>query len=40
MLPKETVNIYASIIEAVIIGHAIWDIAMVIISGIVGFVFT
>ena len=40
LLPKKTVNIYASLIGAMILGRIVWGIAMVIISGVTGSAFT
>ena len=40
LLPKKTVNIYVSLIGAMILGRIIWGIAMVVISGVTGSAFT
>ena len=40
LLPKKTVNIYVSLIGAMILGRIVWGIAMVVISGISGSAFT
>ena len=40
LLPKRTVNIYVSLIGAMILGRIVWGIAMVVISGVTGSVFT
>ena len=40
LLPKKTVNIYMSLIGAMILGRIIWGIAMVVISGVTGSAFT
>ena len=40
LLPKKTVNIYVSLIGAMILGRIVWGIAMVVISGVSGSAFT
>ena len=40
LLPKKTVNIYVSLIGAMILGRIVWGIAMVVISGVTGSAFT
>ena len=40
LLPKRTVNIYVSLIGAMILGRIVWGIAMVVISGVSGSAFT
>ena len=40
LLPKKTVNIYVSLISAMILGRIVWGIAMVVISGVSGSAFT
>ena len=40
LLPKKTVNIYVSLIGAMILGRIVWGIAMVVISGVSGSTFT
>lgn len=40
LLPKKTVNIYVSLIGAMILGRIVWGIAMVVISGASGSAFT
>ena len=40
LLPKKTVNIYVSLIGAMILGRIGWGIAMVVISGVSGSAFT
>lgn len=40
LLPKKTVNIYVSLIGAMILGRIAWGIAMVVISGVSGSAFT
>lgn len=39
-LPKKPVNIYVSLITAMIVGRIVWGAAMVIISGVSGSAFT
>ena len=36
LLPKKTVNIYVSLIGAMILGRIVWGITMVVISGVSG----
>ena len=40
LLPKKTVNIYVSLIGAMILGRIVWGAAMVVISGVTGSAFT
>ena len=40
LLPKKTVNIYVSLIGAMILGRIVWGIAMVVISGVTSSAFT
>ena len=40
LLPKKTVNIYVSLIGAMILGRIVWGITMVVISGVSGSAFT
>ena len=40
LLPKKTVNIYVSLIGAMILGRIVWGIARVVISGVSGSAFT
>lgn len=40
LLPKKTVNIYVSLIGAMILGRIVWGIVMVVISGVSGSAFT
>ena len=40
LLPKKNVNIYVSLIGAMILGRFVWGIAMVVISGVTGSAFT
>ena len=40
LLPKKTVNIYVSLIGAMILGRIVWGVAMVVISGVTGSAFT
>lgn len=40
LLPKKTVNIYVSLIGAMILGRIVWGITMVVISGVSGSTFT
>ena len=40
LLPKKTINIYVSLIGAMILGRIVWGIAMVVISGVTGSAFT
>ncbi|MBD9196072.1 MAG: ECF transporter S component [Clostridiales bacterium] len=40
LLPKKTVNIYVSLIGAMILGRIVWGIAMMVISGVSGSAFT
>ena len=40
LLPTKTVNIYVSLIGAMILGRIVWGIAMVVISGVSGSAFT
>ena len=40
LLPKKTVNIYVSLIGAMILGRIVWGITMVAISGVSGSAFT
>ena len=40
LLPKKTVNIYVSLIGAMILGRIVWGIAMVVICGVSGSAFT
>ena len=40
LLPKRTVNIYVSLIGAMILGRIVWGITMVVISGVSGSAFT
>ena len=40
LLPKKTVNIYVSLIGAMILGRIVWGSAMVVISGVSGSAFT
>ena len=40
LLPKKTVNLYVSLIGAMILGRIVWGITMVVISGVSGSAFT
>ena len=40
LLPKKTVNIYVSLIGAMILGRIVWGLTMVVISGVSGSAFT
>ena len=40
LLPKKNVNIYVSLIGAMILGRFVWGIAMVVISGVTSSAFT
>ena len=40
LLPKKTVNIYVSLIGAMILGRIVWGAAMMAISGVTGSAFT
>lgn len=40
LLPKKTVNIYVSLVAAMLAGRVVWGIVMVILSGVTGSVFT
>ena len=40
LLPKKTLNIYVSLIGAMILGRIVWGITMVVISGVSGSAFT
>nr|WP_326184966.1 ECF transporter S component [uncultured Oscillibacter sp.] len=39
-LPKKTVNIYVSLIAAMVLGRVVWGAAMLVISGVTGSAFT
>ena len=39
-LPKKTVNVYASLLTAMVVGRAVWGAAMTVISGVSGSPFT
>ena len=39
-LPKKTANIYVSLIAAMVVGRIVWGVAMVILMGLSGSVFT
>lgn len=39
-LPKKTVNIYVSLIAAMLLGRVVWGAAMLVISGVTGSAFT
>ena len=40
LLPKKTVNIYVSLVAAMLAGRVVWGIVMVILSGVTGSAFT